>query len=206
MMTDIQKIIKKLWTTVAIGGAASIIFGLIAMLWPHLTLSFFIYLFSAFVLIISVIVLGQSFTNIRVDRLWWLSMLFAVCGISIGIFILVNPEVAQAFLAVLLAVYIFSQSILDLVVASYSDDRSTKTPVIVVGILGIIFGFMVLLYPRLATEAMVWVIGLYILVHGVIIEYYAIRVRRQAKQLRDAVATPSTGKTKKAKSTKKGKK
>lgn len=205
-MTDIQKIIKKLWTTVAIGGGASIIFGLIAMLWPHLTLSFFIYLFSAFVLIISVIVLGQSFTNIRVDRLWWLSMLFAVCGISIGIFILVNPEVAQAFLAVLLAVYIFSQSILDLVVASYSDDRSTKTPVIVVGILGIIFGFMVLLYPRLATEAMVWVIGLYILVHGVIIEYYAIRVRQQAKQLRDAVVTPPTGKTKKAKSTKKSKK
>ena len=72
--------------------------------------------------------------------------------------------------------------------------------------LGIIFGFMVLLYPRLATEAMVWVIGLYILVHGVIIEYYAIRVRQQAKQLRDAVVTPSTGKAKKAKSTKKGKK
>ena len=108
-------------------------------------------------------------------------MLFAICGISIGVFILVNPGVAQAFLAVLMAVYIFSQSVLDLAIASYSDDKQTKTPVVIMGILGIIFGFMVLLYPKLATEALVWVIGLYVVAHGVIIEYYAIKVRRQAQ-------------------------
>ena len=55
------------------------------------------------------------------------------------------------------------------------------------GILGIIFAFMVLLYPKLATEALVWVIGLYVVAHGVIIEYYAIKVRRQAKALGDAI-------------------
>ena len=114
-------------------------------------------------------------------------MLFAICGISIGVFILVNPGVAQAFLAVLMAVYIFSQSVLDLAIASYSDDKQTKTPVVIMGILGIIFGFMVLLYPKLATEALVWVIGLYVVAHGVIIECYAIKVRRQAKALGDAI-------------------
>lgn len=187
MIANIRQIAKQLWTTAVIGGAISIIFGLIAMLWPHFTLSFFIYLFSIFVLLLSVIVLGQAFVNIRIDRLWWLSMLFAICGISIGVFILVNPDVAQAFLAVLMAVYIFSQSVLDLAIASYSDDKQTKTPVVIMGILGIIFGFMVLLYPKLATEALVWVIGLYVVAHGVIIEYYAIKVRRQAKTLSDAI-------------------
>lgn len=200
-MTDIQKTIRKLWSTVAVGGVAGIIFGLIAMLWPHLTLSFFIYLFSIFILVVSVIVLGQSFTNIQANRLWWLSMIFAICGISIGLFILLNPSVAQAVLAILLAVYIFSQSLLDLVVASYSDDRNTKAPVIIIGILGVIFGFIVLLYPRLATEAMVWVVGLYVLVHSIVIEYYAFRVRSQAKQLHEAIVSTSGHKTKKTKST-----
>ena len=193
MISNIQSIAQKLWGTVVTGGIVSIIFGLVAMLWPHITLSFFIYLFSIFVLLVSVVVLGQAFTNIRVDRLWWLSMLFAVCGISIGLFILVNPQVAQAFLAVLLAVYIFSQSLMDLVMASYSDnaDKNTRWPIIAVGILGIIFGFVVLLYPQLATETMVWVIGLYILAHGLIVEYYAFRLRRQVKQLAQAIADDS---------------
>lgn len=192
MINTIQQIVKQLWITAVASGAISIVFGLIAMIWPDLTLSFFIYLFSIFVLVVSVIVLGQSFTNIKIDPLWWLSMLFAICGISIGVFIIVNPDVAKAFLAVLLSVYIFSQSILDLIIASYSDDKTTKTPVVIMGILGIVFGFMVLLYPALATTAMVWVIGLFILVHGLAIEFYAFRARRYVFELVDAIKEAST--------------
>ena len=46
-----------------VGGIVGALFGIVAMFWPHLTLSFFIYLFSALIIVISVIALGQSLAN-----------------------------------------------------------------------------------------------------------------------------------------------
>lgn len=190
MISKLHKLTKELWWAVVAGGAVSIIFGLVIMLWPQTTLNIFIYLFSIFVLAVSVIVLGQAFVNIKVDRLWWMSMLFAICGICIGLYIIINPNVAMGFIAVLLSVYIFCQSLMDLMVASYSDDHQAKTPVVIAGIIGIIFGFVVLFQPQLATTALVWVIGLYIFAHGVVAEYYAVKVRSCVKKISKAMEIP----------------
>lgn len=183
MTNSLHTIANKLWTTIVVGGIVGALFGIVAMLWPHLTLSFFIYLFSALIIVISVIALGQSLANLKSDHVWWPSVLFAVCGISVGLFILINPAAAQSFLAILLAVYIISQALLDFAASSYTGDSRTRTPVIAMGILGIIFGLLVIVFPRLATEALVWVVGLYIFAHSIAIEYYAFKIRRHIKQL-----------------------
>ncbi|MDO4271516.1 MAG: DUF308 domain-containing protein [Candidatus Saccharibacteria bacterium] len=183
MISSIRKITKELWWAAVTTGLVSIVFGLAAMLWPRSVLNIFIYLFSIIVLVVSVVVLGQTLVNLKSNRLWWLSMLFAICGISVGLYIMINPKVASDIIAILLSVYIFSQSLLDLVMASYSDDNKAKTPVVISGIAGVIFGFIVILMPSLATEALVWVVGLYILAHGLFIEYYSFKTRRQVKEL-----------------------
>lgn len=183
MKSNIRKVTGQMWGSVVAGGLVSIIFGLTTMLWPKAILSIFIYLFSVFVLVVSVIALGRSFSNMDINRLWWLQMLVAICGISIGIFIMTNPDIAQGLIAVLLAIYIFTQSLMDLIVASYTDEPGSKTSILATGIIGIVFGFTILFQPQLSTEALVWVIGLYVLVHGILVEYYAIRVRHTIKQV-----------------------
>ncbi len=183
MKSNIRKVTGQMWGSVVAGGLVSIIFGLATMLWPKAILSIFIYLFSVFVLIVSVVALGRAFSDMDINRLWWLQMLAAICGISIGVFIMTNPDIAQGLIAVLLAIYIFTQSLMDLIVASYTDEPGSKTSILATGVIGVVFGFMVLFQPRLSTEALVWVIGLYILVHGILVEYYAIRVRRTVKQV-----------------------
>lgn len=188
MLPKIKQVTKELWWAAVVSGIISIIFGIVAIAWPDRTLNAFIYLFSIFVITVAVVVLAQAFTNINVDRLWWLSMLFAICGISIGVFIMVNPDAAKAFLAVILAIYIFTQSILDLIVASYSDDSQSKTPLVAIGIIGLVFGFIVLFRPVLATNAMVWVIGLYVLAHGIFTEYYAFKVHSSVTRIAKGVS------------------
>lgn len=188
MLSKIKQVARQVWWTAVIGGAISIIFGIIAIASPGRTLNAFIYLFSLFVIAISAASLAQSITDIKNNRLWWLSMLFAVCGISIAVYIMANPNVAKAFVAVILAIYIFVQSLLDLIVASYSDDAESKTPMIGIGIIGLLFGFLVLFRPVLASEAMVWVIGLYVLIHGVFTEYYAFRIRSRVGKVTRGIA------------------
>ena len=182
-----QSIFKKLWSIISIGGIIGILFGLSAIIWPSTVLSIFIYLFSAVILAISIVVLGQALANIRVDGLWWLSMIFAICGISVALFIILNPRYVEGIIAVLFAVYIFSQSLMDIVAASYSDDKGARTPTVILGIISIILGFAVLFYPKLATTTLMWVIGVYALAHGIIIEYCTIRARRQLANMDQAL-------------------
>ena len=110
MLAKLRKIAKSLWLLVATSGLVSIVVGLVAMIRPQLVLSVFIYLFGVLVLLISAIILGKSLLSVKKDNLWWTSMIFAVCGISIGTMVLANPIVAQAFIAAILAIYIFIQS------------------------------------------------------------------------------------------------
>lgn len=177
MLTNVRKITKELWTAVVIGGLISIIFGLITMIWPRETLNIFIYLFSVFVLIVSVIILGQALSNMKIDRLWWMSMLFSLCGICMALYVIINPDIARQLIAILLAVYIFCQSFMDLIIASYADKSDTKTPMIVTGIAGIIVGFIMIFLPNSTINAITWLIGLCILAHGLVTEYYALKTR-----------------------------
>lgn len=183
MKSSLKKFTKSIWWAIATGGAVSIIFGLIALIWPNFILSFFIYVFSFLVLAISAIILGRSLTNIGIDRLWWLSMLFSICGISFGLFIMVDQEATKLLLSVTLAIYIFSESLLDLVAASYTNDQRSRLPILVAGITGILVGFLVLIAPHETIESLIRIIGIYIIVHGAITEYYAIRVRNEFKEI-----------------------
>lgn len=190
MKSNIRKITGQMWGAVVAGGLVSVLFGLATMLWPRTILSIFIYLFSVFILVVSVVALGRAFSNMDIYRLWWLQMLAAICGICVGVFFMTNPNIAQGLIAVLLAIYILTQALMDLIVASYTDEPGSKTSIIATGVIGVIFGFLVLFQPQLSTEALVWVIGLYILIHGALVEFYAVRVRRTvrqvAKDIRDA--------------------
>lgn len=183
MKSNLKKFTKGIWWCIATGGIVSIVFGLIALIWPNFILSFFIYVFSILVLTISAIVLGRSLTNIGIDRLWWLSMLFSICGISFGLFIMIDQEATRLLLSVTLAIYIFSESLLDLVAASYTDDNKSRAPILAIGITGIIVGFLVLIAPRETIESLIRFIGVYIIVHGAITEYYAIKLRRGIKNI-----------------------
>lgn len=178
-----KNIARSLWWSVVISGAIGIVFGLASLLWPVVILNFFVYAFAAFALVISTIALAQSITNLKLDPLWWLSSLLSLCGICLGIYIFFNPDNMHSFLGILLAVFIFVQALLDLIMASYAEASNDKTITVFLGIVGLIAGFIVLLNPGLAAAATVWIIGAYILVHGIMIEIYAFRIKDNMRML-----------------------
>lgn len=188
MFTRIKQITSELWWAFVGVGLISILFGIFTIIWPNTILNILIYLFSIFIIVVSVVIMAQSLNSMRTEPIWWLFMLMAICGISFGIFILANPTVAKGIIGVLLAIYIFIQSLTSLIVASYAEDSSTKLPMVTVGILGLIMGFAVIFEPVLASQAMIWVVGLYIAVQGIVAEYYALKLRADIKSVAAAFA------------------
>ena len=176
----LKQITKRIWWATILSGITSIIFGLIAVCWPGLTLGAIIVIFGIFIIAIGVFWLSAALTQIKSHPLWWLMAVFGALVFGVGIYLLMNPETAARLIAVLLMIYIFAQSLLDLVTASYSQ-QSSKWLLIATGILGIILGFVVMFNPILATVALIWVLGLYALIRGAIATVYALMIRKKLK-------------------------
>lgn len=183
MFDKSKKLTKEVWWLVLLTGIASVVFGVLALFWPALTLATLVYMVAIFTIVGGVVGLFEALTSIKKDRLWWLMLLFALVNIGIGVFLLRNPLVTAAIFVILLAVVIFAQSIFDLVVASYMDKQEGKWLWIVTGVLGLVAAVAIMFYPVAASLAFTWVVGLYALVHGVVAVAYAINVRKDMKKL-----------------------
>lgn len=176
-------ITKEVWWLVLITGIVSTLFGLVALFWPKLTLATLVYMYAMFVVVIGAFSLFESLASIKKDPLWWLMTLFAVFNIIIGVFLLRNPLVAATIFVVLLAIFIFVQSIIDLVVASYAGKGDNRWIWVMTGVFGIIMGFVMLFYPLAASVAFVWVLGVYTLVHGIVAIAFAVQTKGAVKKL-----------------------
>lgn len=177
-------ITKEIWWLVLGTGIVSTLFGLVALFWPKLTLATLVYMYALFVVVMGAFSLIEALSNIKKDPLWWLMTLFAIFNLVIGVFLLRNPLVAATIFVILLAVFIFVQSIIDLVIASYAGKGDNRWLWILTGIFGIVMGFIVLFYPVAASVAFVWALGIYTLVHGVVAIAFAIQTRSFVKKLK----------------------
>lgn len=176
-------ITKEVWWLVLITGIVSTLFGLVALFWPKLTLATLVYMYAMFVVVIGAFSLFEALASIKKDPLWWLMTLFAVFNIIIGVFLLRNPLVAATIFVVLLAIFIFVQSIIDLVIASYAGKGDNRWIWVMTGVFGIVMGFVMLFYPLAASVAFVWVLGVYTLVHGIVAIAFAVQTKGELKKL-----------------------
>lgn len=179
-----KKLSKQIWWLVVLSGIAGILFGLVALFWPGLTLATLVYMFAIFTVVGGAVGLFEALSSIKKDRLWWLALIFALVNIGIGVFLLRNPLVAAALFVILLVIVIVAQAIFDLVMASYAEKGEGKWLWIVTGVFGLIAAVVILFYPLAASLAFVWVMGLYSLIHGIVAVAFAIQVRGDIKKLK----------------------
>ncbi len=181
MFKDKMTITKHVWWAVLITGIASVLFGMIALFWPVLTLATLVYLFALFIVVVGAIMLFEALSSIKREPLWWLALIVAAFNIGLGVYLLRNPLIAAAIFVMLLAISIILQSIMDFAIAANAGKGEGRWMWIISGIFGLIVAIVVAVYPLAASLAFVWVLGLYSLVHGIVAVAYAMQTRQLVK-------------------------
>ena len=184
MFDKTKKLTKQIWWVILLTGVAGILFGALTLFLPGITLVTLIYMLAIFVVISGAIGLFEAISNIKKDRLWWLTLVFALVGISVGVYLARNPMTTASIFVILVSLLILVRSIFDLVVASYMDKKDGRWLWIIPGILGIIAAGAIVLYPVAASLAFIWVLGLYALIHGVMTVGFAMQIRKDVKKLK----------------------
>jgi uncharacterized membrane protein HdeD (DUF308 family) len=174
---------KQLWGLGIASGVLAILFGILALFWPGLTVALLLVFFGVFVLVWGIVGLIVSLASIGSNKLWWLELVFSVLAVGVAVYVLRNPEETAKLFVIFIGIVFLVRGIIDLLVGLFDREQSadSKTFRILAGILGVLAGIITLINPVSAGIAVVWVIGLYAILYGSLAIAFAMRAQKLLK-------------------------
>lgn len=178
VVTSMQ-VSRHYWWLLAVRGLLAVLFGLAALLWPGLTLLALVLLFGAYALIDGVVAVIVSVQERRVFARWWVLLLEGLVGIAAGVLTFVWPAITALVLLYLIAGWAIVTGLLELAVAfSGRLPLALEWALALAGILSVLVGVLLAIQPGVGLLSLVWLIGVYAIVFGILLIIHAFQFRR----------------------------
>jgi uncharacterized membrane protein HdeD (DUF308 family) len=172
-----QQMISNVRTMFLVRGIAAILFGILTFVWPNLTLSVLVLLFGVYAVIGGITAVAAALRN-RGEEGWGLLLFEGILGILAGVVALVWPNITALAFIYLLAAWAIITGITELVAPLAFPMRGGRAALMVLaGLASIVFGILIAAQPSSGLLAVVWLIGVYAIVFGVmyIVAYFESR-------------------------------
>ncbi len=173
-MTSLQ---EPRWATI-LRGLLLVVFGLVALAWPGLTLATFVWLVGIYVLAAGLVSIFAGVLGVGEGGFSWLRLLIGVLELGAGVYLIQHPHITFHLLTLVIGLGLMIRGVLEVVFA-FNNEVVTehKGLLAVAGVFSVLAGFIVLRYPLGAGVTWVWVIGLYALIGGPITIVNGLRAR-----------------------------
>jgi uncharacterized membrane protein HdeD (DUF308 family) len=171
------------WGALAFRGAVAILFGIVAFMWPGVTVGVLVFLVAAFALVEGVI---NIVAGLRARERWALAE--GIVSVLFGIVIVV---VGPAWTALALLYLVAAWAILTgiaRIVASIQLRRvlSNEWLLIASGAASLIFGLVAAIFPGAGILALLWFVAAWSIVLGVFLLVLALQLRQLAHRVSHA--------------------
>lgn len=177
-----RSLFKQIWWVVLLRGIFAVIFGIIALAWPAITVWALVVVFAAYAIVDGVVLAVQSVRD-KVDGWgWWLAM--GVVSVLAGLVALFWPGATAVVLLYIIAFYAILFGITGIV----GGIRFRKVPdsgwawSVIAGVLAVLFGIVLLLFPGEGILGLIVLLGIYAILFGVLLVILAFQVRSVAKK------------------------
>jgi uncharacterized membrane protein HdeD (DUF308 family) len=176
-----DKVLARHWWVVGLRGLAAVIFGILALLVPKLTLIVLIAFFGAYALIDGAIALFLAIRGREYNRNWGWLLVEGIAGILIGILTFRWPGVTALVLLAFIAAWAIVTGIMEIFGAiELRRVINNEWLLILSGVASVLFGLILLVFPGAGALALVVVIGLYAIIYGLLLLGLAWRLRALA--------------------------
>lgn len=175
----VADLLARNWWLLALRGLAGVLFGILAFIWPGITLVALVFLFGAFALVNGILSLILAWNAPKGFPRFGSLILGGILGIAAGIITFFLPGITALGLLIMIAAWAIATGILEIVAAIKLRKVITNEWLwVLAGILSLIFGVLLLLQPAAGALVLVWWIGAYALVFGIVLMILAFRLRR----------------------------
>ena len=177
------------WWTFAVRGVLAVIFGVMALIWPGQTLQALVLVFGAYALMDGTFAIFAGIASYRYFDRWWAVLLEGVVGVVVGLLTFFWPGITALVLLYFIAAWALITGIFEIVAAIQLRREITGEWMLILGgLLSIIFGIILFVFPGAGAASVVWMIGIYAIVFGISEIIFAFRLRGLRNELKSAVA------------------
>ena len=170
----------KNWWLLLLRGIAGITFGLLTFVWPGMTLLTLVLFYGAFALTDGVLAIAAAVMGGAPAPRWWLGII-GLLGIGVGILTFAWPGVTALVLLFLIAGWAIATGILQIVGAiRLRKEIDNEWLLIAGGVLSVLFGLILVAQPGTGALALLYVIGFYAILNGILLVGLSLRLRKHS--------------------------
>lgn len=175
---DVIGVFARNWWLFLLRGIAAVVFGFLAIVWPGITLTALAILFGIYALVDS----GGSFMSAfqhREDASHRaLHVLEGLVALVVGAIAIVWPGITALALVVLIGIWAIATGIAEIAAAVRLRRVITNEWLLgLSGVLSVAAGVVIFVWPNAGAVAISWVIGVYAIVFGAVLIWFATRLR-----------------------------
>jgi uncharacterized membrane protein HdeD (DUF308 family) len=170
-------LLSKYWWVLVIRGVIAIALGVFAFVWPLQTIAALVLVFGATALVDGIFAVVASIAGHRLTSYWWVLL-----GVGVGILTLFNPAITAVALLLYIAVWAVGIGVLQVIAAvRLRHDITGEWWLALGGLASVAFGVLLMWNPAGGALAVLWLIGSFALVWGVMLMLGGFDVRRLHK-------------------------
>ena len=171
------------WIIMLVGAAVTFVLGLILVIWPHATLTVVAVLLGIQLLVLGIIGLIAGFTSSGAGgAVRTVDVVLGLLGILVGLYLIRHLTVTVTLMAILLGLYWVMRGIVDLIVAVLAGPVPGRWIKAVIGVISLAAGLIVLFKPNESLKFLLVVLGIYLMLYGLALAFWAFQARRFARE------------------------
>ncbi|MFO0994540.1 MAG: HdeD family acid-resistance protein [Hyphomicrobiales bacterium] len=173
--------LAKNWWLLLLRGIAAIIFGILAFAWPGITLLSLVILYGAYALVDGVLSVAAAIGGGGgAAPRWWL-VVVGLLGIAAGLLTFFWPQITALVLLMFIGAWALIHGVFEIIGAiRLRKEIDNEWMLILSGALSVLFGAAMLIMPGAGALALIWVIGAYSIIFGILFVGFAFRLKKHA--------------------------
>lgn len=189
-------VLARNWWALVLRGLFAVLFGIMALAWPGITLGALVLLYGAYALADGVFAIAAVMAGRTGGRPWWSLLVEGLVGIAVGIMTFAWPGITALVLLYLIAAWAFVTGIFEIVAAiRLREEIRGEWLLALSGILSVLFGLALVIWPGAGAVALVWVIGAYAIAFGALLIALGFRLRSWSRRESIRATSPSSDPT-----------
>ncbi|MDX6744285.1 HdeD family acid-resistance protein [Actinocorallia sp. A-T 12471] len=169
--------IARHWWLVLLRGVIAVLFGVIAWVWPGITVLALAILFGAYALVDGITALYYAIKGVPGQSRGWLAFT-GVLGVLAGLIALFWPAITAFVLLIVIACWAIVTGVFEIIAGVWLRRQiDGEWWYIVGGVLSVVFGLLLLIWPGAGGLALIWIIGLFSILVGLALIFASFRLR-----------------------------
>jgi uncharacterized membrane protein HdeD (DUF308 family) len=170
------------WWSLVIRGLVALSLGVVALVWPGITLAAVVILFGAYALIDGVVSLIGAWKASRTHERWGALVFEGIAGIVAAAITILWPQITAFALVIMIAAWALVTGAFEIAAAvRLRKHISGEWLLALSGVVSVLFGSLIFAFPLAGALTIAYLVGIYAFVFGALLLALGFRLRNWSK-------------------------